>query len=97
MDAVSLHDYRNLKRVNSVESLLLREADMLDMLGVVGILREFAWGPNDLKVCYECILARRNRIAGQLTLPRAETTVEERLISVDQILAQLTLDSFKML
>jgi hypothetical protein len=39
------------------------------MLGVVGVAREFAWGPNTLSVCYERILARCAGLAGRFTLP----------------------------
>jgi len=97
LDAILLHDYRNLQPTISVEALLLREADMLEMLGVIGILREFAWGPNDLKVCHERVLARRDGIAGRLTLPGAIAIAEQRLASMDQTLAQLKAESFESL
>jgi uncharacterized protein len=94
LDAISLHDYRDPRPAKAIESLLLREADMLDMLGVVGILREFAYGPNDLRVCYERVLARRSVIAGRLSLPRAKVIAEERLVYMDQILARFDEETF---
>ncbi len=45
LEAISDHDYRDVRPVRGPEALLLREADMLDMLGVVGVAREFSWGP----------------------------------------------------
>jgi HD superfamily phosphodiesterase len=97
LEAIHLHDYRNLKPTTCVEALLLREADMLEMLGAIGILREFAWGPNNLKICYERVLARQAGIEDRLTLPRARTLAEQRLANMDHILAQLKIESFGIL
>ncbi len=97
LEAISLHDYRDARPAETVESLLLREADMLDMLGVVGVLREFAWGPNDLKVCYERALARRTAIGGRLTLPRARALAEERIERMEAVFANLLEETFESL
>jgi uncharacterized protein len=97
LDAIALHDYRDLRPAVATESLFLREADMLEMLGIIGILREFAWGSNNLKTCYERVLARRNTIAGRLTIPRAQSNAEKRLKRIDVILSELTLESFDTL
>lgn len=97
LDAIALHDYRDLRPAVAIETLMLREADMLDMLGVVGIAREFAWGPNDLRNCFERILSRRTAIAGRFTLPRAQSLAEKRLASMDQAIQQLTEESFGFL
>jgi uncharacterized protein len=96
MDAIALHDYRDPRPATAIESLLLREADMLDMLGVIGTIREFAWGPNNLKICYERLLSRRAGIMGRLTLPRAQVIAEARLASMDHILAQLRDECFDL-
>lgn len=94
LDAISLHDYRDPRPAQAIESLLLREADMLEMLGVVGILREYACGPNDLRICYERVVARRVGIARRLSLPRAKVIAEARLASMDQMLALFEEESF---
>jgi hypothetical protein len=93
LGAITLHDYCDRRPAAATESLLLRVADMLDMIGVVGILREFAWGPNNLRICYERALARRAGVAGRLTLPRAKTIAGERLASMDLVLARLKEES----
>jgi uncharacterized protein len=97
LDAISLHDFRDPRPALAVESLLLREADMLDMLGVIGILREFAWGPNNLKICYERVLARRVGISGRLILPNAKVIAEDRLASMELVLKRLKDESFELL
>lgn len=71
LEAISHHDYRDARPVRGPEALLLREADMLDMLGVVGAARDFTWGPRELPVCRERIQHRLDTIPGRLTLPLA--------------------------
>jgi len=97
LEAIALHDYRDPRPADAIESLLLREADMLDFLGVVGILREFARGPNNLKVCYERALARRDKIAGRFILPRARVLAEVRLERMEILFANLKDESFDIL
>lgn len=96
LDAIDLHDYRD-QRPAAGEALLLREADMLDMLGVIGILREFGWGPNDLKACSERVLSRQACIVARLTLPRAQAIAAERLDRMERTLNQLKEESFDIL
>jgi uncharacterized protein len=89
LDAIELHDYRDTRPAASNEALLLREADMLDFLGMIGTAREFAWGPNDLEVCTRRILARRAAIRGRLTIPRAQEIARVRLERMDTCLRWL--------
>jgi uncharacterized protein len=96
-EAIELHDYRDGRPHTSVESLLLREADWLDMLGVIGVAREFAWGPNNLQKCVERIAARRAGIEGRLTIPKAKALAEVRLARMETTLALLQEESFGIL
>ena len=72
LEAIELHDYRDTRPTTSNEALLLREADMLEFLGMIGMARDFARGPRDLKACYRRVLDRRYGIEGRLTLPYAK-------------------------
>jgi HD superfamily phosphodiesterase len=90
LEAIELHDYRDQRAPRSVEALLLREADMLEFLGMIGMAREFARGPKDVAVCYRRILDRRAGIAGRFTLPRAQQIAEIRLARMAQCLDWLT-------
>jgi uncharacterized protein len=40
LETIELHDYRDLRPTQSNEALLLREADMLEFLGMIGMARE---------------------------------------------------------
>ena len=83
LEAIARHDYRDPLPVVSTEALLLREADMLDLVGVVGLSRELAWGPNDLDACYRRIRSRRDGIRGRHTLPEARRIAERRIARMD--------------
>lgn len=97
LDAIALHDYRDPRPAVPVEALLLREADMLEFLGVIGIVRDFSRRSNDLRAAYELVLSRRADIAGRLTLPRAQAIAEQRIASMDRMLELLKEESFECL
>ena len=92
LEAIALHDYRDQRPVASIEARLLREADMLDLLGMIGIAREFAWGPNDLEICHRRILSRRDTIRERMATPggafspAARDLAEIRLAHMDTCL-----------
>ena len=86
LDAIEYHDYRCVLPAGSPEALLLREADFLDFLGAIGTVREFAWGPNQLKKIITRIKSRRDGIRGRFTIPAAQAIAEKRLARMDQIL-----------
>jgi HD superfamily phosphodiesterase len=97
LEAIELHDYRDLRRTQSLEALLLREADMLEFLGMIGLAREFARGPNDVNACQGRILERRAGIQGRFSLPRARELAQIRLEHMDQCLRWLEAESFGIL
>jgi HD superfamily phosphodiesterase len=92
LEAIELHDYRDPRPAAGL-ALLLREADMLDLLGVIGMAREFAWGPNNLQVCLDRIISRRDGIAGRLTLPLAQKIAAQRLERMNQTIVWLQNES----
>lgn len=59
LNAISEHNLRS-GHCSSIESTLLRDADNLDFLGFIGIARDFAKGPRDLKKCMEATKKRIN-------------------------------------
>jgi uncharacterized protein len=97
LEAIELHDYRDVRQPKSAEALLLREADMLEFLGMMGMAREFARGPKDVAVCYRRILDRRAGIEGRFSLPRAREIAQTRLERMSQCLDWLQAESFGIL
>lgn len=97
LEAIELHDYRDPRPTQSPEALLLREADMLEFLGMVGMAREFARGPKDIGACQCRILERRAGIQGRFILPRAREIAQIRLERMEQCLRWLEAESFGIL
>jgi HD superfamily phosphodiesterase len=94
LETIELHDYRDLRPTQSSEALLLREADMLEFLGIIGMARDFARGPRNVETCYKRILSRRNDIQNRFTLPRAREIALVRLERMEKSLQWLNEESF---
>lgn len=94
LEAIELHDYRDVRPTKSNEALLLREADMLEFLGVLGMAREFARGPKNVETCYGRILSRRDGIQGRFMLPHAQEIAQVRLKRMEQCRQWLEEESF---
>lgn len=97
LETIELHDYRDPRPPQSNEALLLREADMLEFLGMIGMAREFARGPKNVETCYKRILSRRYGIQGRFTLPAAQKIAQVRLERMEEALGWLLEESFGML
>jgi len=94
LETIELHDYRDMRPTKSNEALLLREADMLEFLGMIGMAREFARGPKNVETCYKRILSRRDGIRERFTLPRAQEIARVRLERMEISLGWLVEESF---
>jgi uncharacterized protein len=97
LEAIELHDYRDTRPTTSNEALLLREADMLEFIGTIGMARDFARGPRNVETCYKRIISRRNEIADRFTLPRAQEIASVRLQRMETSLGWLFEESFGVL
>ena len=97
LEAIELHDYRDPRPTRSNEALLLREADMLEFLGMIGMAREFARGPKNVETCYRRVLSRRNSIRGRFTIPAAQEIARIRLERMEISLQWLDEESFGVL
>lgn len=97
LEAIELHDYRDQRPTRSNEALLLREADMLEFLGMIGMAREFARGPKDLDTTYKRILSRRRDIQGRFTLSGAQEIARVRIERMETSLQWLHEEGFGIL
>jgi HD superfamily phosphodiesterase len=93
LEIIELHDYRDLRPTKSNEALLLREADMLEFLGAIGMARDFARGPRNVETCYKRILSRRDDIQGHFTLPHAQEIAKVRIERMNLFLKELEEES----
>jgi len=88
---IRLHHLCGLDR--SLESVLLSDADILDFLGVVGVLRDFSKNPKEMRKAVDTIKKRRETLPGHLVLDRANESAAERLRQMAALLVQFEQDS----
>lgn len=80
--------------LRSVESKLLSDADAIDFLGTVGVLREFSTKPRDLRKAAE---SARNRIEKSRKVIQFEKSIkiaEERIKRAEKLLADFEEEAF---
>lgn len=86
LECIEFHHAPGAER--SLEAVLLRDADALDFLGVVGVLRNFAINPRDLRKGFEETKRRRDRSLAILSLPESQTLAAERIPHMDALLTR---------
>ncbi len=78
----------------SFESILLADADALDLLGVVGTLRIFAMCPRNLRAGYEATRRFRERELAAICLEKTRELAAERLAETDDLLRRFEEETF---
>jgi len=91
LDAIIEHNGTGV--CSSMESTLLRDADNLDFLGFIGIARDFARGPRDLKKCMEAV-RKRVKFFNNLILPRSIEIGKVRLKETNYFIERMEAESF---
>lgn len=94
LEAIEFHDLRDMRPVQAPEALLLREADFLDFLGPLGVARELAWGPNNLRKVIDRVHTRIDTLRGRFTLPAAQLLATERIAEMEVLMSRLEQESF---
>ena len=89
-----IREHHSSRSDMSLEAVLLRDADVLDFLGVVGILRDFSKNPKELRKGYETTKKRRERLPKTLYLEKSKELAETRIRQMDKFLAIFEMDSF---
>jgi uncharacterized protein len=77
-----------------IEAILLCDADMLDFLGVVGVLRDFSKNPRDLRKAFDVVKKRRTTLPDRLVLDESKEIAAGRIQQMDEMLAAFEADSF---
>ena len=92
LECIEFHHADNATRRREVQ--LLSDADALDFLGVVGVLRDFSKNAKDLRQAYDISRKRRSKLPGLLCLAASKALAVQRLADMDALLAKLEADSF---
>ena len=92
LECIEYHHSGDSQR--SIESILLSDADALDFLGVVGVLRDFSKNPRELRRGYEATRRRREKLPSMLCLKRSKEIAAKRIKQMDELLATFEADTF---
>ena len=92
LECIELHHAGGSAR--SLEAILLRDADILDFLGVVGIMRDFSKNPRNLRKAYQVVQSRRDKLPTLLCLEKAQALAAERIKEMNETLATFEEESF---
>jgi uncharacterized protein len=92
LECIEFHHADNSTRCLEVQ--LLSDADALDFLGVVGILRDFSKNAKDLRQAYDVSHKRRAKLPAMLCLARSKAIAARRLADMDSLFAKFEADSF---
>jgi uncharacterized protein len=92
LECIELHHVGGDNR--SLESILLRDADVLDFLGIVGVLRDFSKNARDLRAAFDVAKRRRDKLPGLLSLDKAKEMAAVRVKQMDELLKRFDEDSF---
>jgi uncharacterized protein len=78
----------------SLEAILLSDADALDFLGAVGVLRLFSKNALDLRGAYSAVKKRRAMLPDAIILDTSKTIAAERIKHMDDLLAAFEAETF---
>jgi len=78
----------------SIESILLADADILDLLGVVGFARCFGLAPRSVKTGVMLVKKFRDGGVKGMILPKTKELAAERLKETDELLKKLDEETF---
>ena len=78
----------------SIESILLSDADGLDFLGVVGVLRDISKNPRELRKGFEAAKRRKEKVPTLLRLEKSKELAAERLRQMVELFSNVEKDSF---
>lgn len=92
MECIALHHEKGTDR--SLEAILIRDADCLDFLGVVGVLRDFSKNPKDMQKAVSEVRRRLEKVPPLLHLPKAKEIAVGRIKTMDDLMANFELESF---
>jgi uncharacterized protein len=77
-----------------VETLLLRDADILDLLGMVGMVRDFCRVPADFRKGYDNIKKRMQQLQGAVHFEKSRQIAEKRIEVMETCLNSFEEETF---
>lgn len=92
LEVIALHHRGDPDK--SIEAILLSDADALDFLGVVGVLRDFSKNPKDLRKAFESAQKRRDKVPQMIVLQKSREIAARRIQEMDELLERFAQDTY---
>ncbi len=92
LECIEFHESGDPDR--SIESILLSDADALDFLGVVGVLRDFSKNPRDLRGAYQAARGRKEKMSKRILLAKSRVIAAQRMQRMEHVLSAFEEDTF---
>lgn len=86
--------HHSATKANSIEAALLFDADALDFLGVVGVLRRFSMNARDLKKGYEAAKAGMEKLPEALIFDKSKEMAKDRLPRMKELFEVFEKETF---
>ena len=82
-------NHHNGRKDKSIEAQLISDADGIDYIGTIGIVREFSTKPRELRKAFEFSQARMEKVKQNICIKESRIIVEERIERMKRIFTQL--------
>lgn len=89
-----IENHHNGRRDKCLEAQLLSDADGIDYLGIVGVLREFSTKPREMRIAFDSARNRMARLRQSIILDSARRIAEKRLAEMESLLFQFEEEAF---
>ena len=94
LEAIDKHMYTS-DIGKSVEAIIVRDADILDFLGIIGVARSFLKAQDDLRPGYQEILDLSKTLPDKAVTEKARVMAKERQREMEDFLERLQKETFR--
>jgi uncharacterized protein len=92
LECIGTHESGDPNR--SLEAILLSDADGLDFLGAIGVMRDFSKAPREMRNGYNAARKRRQVVPQLLCLEKSKELAAARIQEMDELLDAFERSSF---
>ncbi len=93
LEAIDKHMFTSDVGKN-VEAIIIRDADILDFLGIIGVARSFLKAQDDLRLGYQEILNLSKTLPDKTVTEKARVMAEERQEEMEDFIEKLRIETF---
>ena len=93
LEAIDKHMFTS-EAGESIEAIVIRDSDILDFLGIIGVARSFLKAQDDLHLGYEEFLNLSKTLPNKVVTEKAKAMAEERQKEMEDFIEKLQKETF---